>query len=179
MENSTKEYQRFGRRTLVMLILEKSLPAVFSLFILAVLFASPDLFPDEYAAFSSMVLPIVFFVFIFTILIALLSGWLEYRNYSIFFDENNFKVRRGAWNVEEIGVPYRHVREVKIRRSIIDQLAGVSNVIISKVQDEDGRLAAEEEKIVLSLIDQATAALIQNTILKKTEIEKMAIISSK
>ncbi|MFA5742468.1 MAG: PH domain-containing protein [Candidatus Paceibacterota bacterium] len=177
MDDSIKGYQRFGRRTLVMLILGKSSPAILALLILIVLFAMPGLFPENYTMVSSIALPIVAFVCIFISLLVSAGGWLEYRNYAIFFDENNFKIRRGALNVEEIGVPYRHVKEVVVKRSIIDQLAGVSNVIISIVQDDDDRPVAKKEEIVLFSIDQAAAVQIQDAILRKTEIEKMDIVS--
>ena len=177
MENSTRKYQKFGQRTLVMLILGKSLPAALTFLILIIFSAAPGFFPDGYSAISSLILLVIASILALTLLLALAGGWLEYRNYAIFFDENNFKIRRGALSVEEIGVPYRHVREVRIKRSVADQLAGVSKVIISKIQDEDSRLTAEEQEIVLSSIDQATAVQIQDAILKKTEIEKMAIVS--
>lgn len=177
MNGSIKEYQRFGRRTLAMLIWGKSSPAILALLILILLFAAPGLLPESCAVASSLALPIAAFVCLFAFLIALAGGCLEYRNYAILFDENNFKIRRGALSVEEIGVPYRHVKEVRVKRSLIDQLAGVSTVIISVVQDDDDWLAAKKEEIVLFSIDQAAAARIQDAILRKTEIEKLDIIS--
>lgn len=176
MEDLAGGYRRFGSKTLTMLILGKIFPAAVSLLLWILSFAVPGFFPEGYESISSTAELLLFFVFIFTLALAFAGGWLEYRNYAISFDENNFKVRRGALSIKETGIPYRHVREVKIERGLADQLAGVSNVIISKTQDEDDRIVPEEHDMILPAIDQATAAYIQDTILKKTEIEKLTII---
>jgi uncharacterized membrane protein YdbT with pleckstrin-like domain len=180
MENAIKEYQQFGRKTLFIFTLKRS-PAIFYiLFFLAILLAVPRFIPDPYseilAVYLPVIIPIGLIAAVGVFLIILSSAWLEYTHYGIIIGENNFKVKKGVLNVVEIGTPYRYVKEVRIQRTLSDQFIGVSSVIVEVLGEDEGQKFSEESEIVLPCIDKDIAVQIQDSILKKSEIEKFNMV---
>jgi uncharacterized membrane protein YdbT with pleckstrin-like domain len=105
---------------------------------------------------------------------AIFIGYLEYIHYGIFLDESTFKVTSGIIETEELGVPYRHIHEVKIVRTVGDQLFGVSTLEVV-IATEEGE---KEKTITLPSLERQLAADIRDALLQKSEIEQLHIASS-
>lgn len=105
-------------------------------------------------------------------------GWLEYHRFGIFISNKDLRIRRGLISTEEIGVPYRRIRDVKIKRSLLDQIFGVSDIIVilSDFEGEGG--VSDESTVFLPSLDKNIAIEIQNTILKKSQVEQINLIGA-
>ncbi|MFA5746954.1 MAG: PH domain-containing protein [Candidatus Paceibacterota bacterium] len=180
MEKANKEYQQFGKKTFFIFTLKRSPAILCILFFLAVLSAVPRFLPDPYseilAAYIPAIIPIGLIAAIGVFLIISSMAWLEYTHYGILIGENNFKVKKGVLNVMEIGTPYRYVKEVRIQRTLSDQVIGVSSVVIEVLGEEDEQSVPDESEIILPSIDKDVAIQIQDSILRRSEIEKFNIV---
>lgn len=109
-------------------------------------------------------------LFVMMAIAALLIGWLEYSRYGIFMNEKDIRVRRGLFAVEEVGIPYRRIKDVKIERSLADQLFGLSQLIIMMVEGES--------QVILPSLDKQIALQIQDAILKKSQVEDINVLAN-
>jgi uncharacterized membrane protein YdbT with pleckstrin-like domain len=67
---------------------------------------------------------------------------------------------------------------VKIKRSLLDQIFGVSDIIVilSDFEGEGG--VSDESTVFLPSLDKNIAIEIQNTILKKSQVEQINLIGA-
>ena len=166
-----------GSRTLFMLTFKKSvivlllLPfLVFGLFML-------NRVPVEYIDIAvNAIIAYVVFILI-ALLVAFFVGWLEYFRYGIFINENDLQVARGLIATEEIGIPYKHIQDVKLKRSLVDQIFGVSDIIIS-ISGSDSEGSHEEDTVVLPCLSKETAQEVQGLLLKKAQVEQIHILGA-
>ena len=110
------------------------------------------------------------------ILLTLFLGWLRYIRYGVFIDDKDFKVDRGLFSIEHIGIPYRRIQDVKIQRSLIDQFFGVSNIVIT-ILGSDETPGSHKDSIILPSIDKNIALHIQDIVLKKAQVEQIHVLS--
>ena len=182
MDNTVQQYQRLGNKTLFVFIIKRSFLLVLTLLALLLFFIASKFIPDPYAGMLVGILvkiiPIYAILFVVVFLGTFLLGWLEYIHYKVFLDEESFKVTRGLLNEEELGVPYRRIKEVRIERSIADQLIGVSNITVTVLGEVEGQSFSKESEIILPAIDKNIAAQIQNGILKKSGVEQVIMAPS-
>ena len=163
MENTEQHYQKFGKKTLFVLVVKKCALAAFILLVLIIFII---------AGLTTIILPAAI-IFIIVSLITFLAGWFEYTHYEIFIGEDGLKIKKGTAKVEETGIPYRYIKEVKIERKLMGQLMGVSSVIITVLGEEEGQPLSKESEIILPSIDKNIAVQIQDEILKKSKVEKI------
>ncbi|OGZ67964.1 MAG: hypothetical protein A3D44_01610 [Candidatus Staskawiczbacteria bacterium RIFCSPHIGHO2_02_FULL_42_22] len=71
-------------------------------------------------------------------------------------------------------IPYRHIQDVKIQRSLLDQILGMSDIVIT-ISGEEGQNENFEHKdtVFLPAIEKKSALHIQDMILKKAQVEQM------
>ena len=167
-------YQYLGKKTFVLLVLKRS--ALFFLFLVAsiILFVAGGKFDGD---ISVIIIKVAFYAFLASLIflvIAIFSAWLVYINYRFLLDENAFKVRRGVLNKDEVAIPYRQIQNVNIERSFLDQIIGLSKVIILTAgrEDKDEKIWSESEGILPSL-DKNIAREIQEVLLKRANIEQV------
>jgi uncharacterized membrane protein YdbT with pleckstrin-like domain len=86
---------------------------------------------------------------------------------------DNIKISRGLIAEEEIGIPFRRIKEVNFVRSLTDQMLGVSNVVLIVLGEDDGGPLSQESKIILPSLDVRIAKQIQDIILNKAEVEEV------
>jgi uncharacterized membrane protein YdbT with pleckstrin-like domain len=177
MEETTKKYYPLGQRTLWVLIFRKSA----MLFFLAVLFIigvvvlayTPALY--LHAAVNIMLVYIIFLVVVAAG--TFFIGWLQYFRYAVFIDDKDLKIARGLIATEQIGIPYRRIKDIKIERSIVDQIFGVSDIIISTLGEEANNASLGDESLIfLPSLDQAIALQIQDVVLKKAQVEQVSVL---
>lgn len=179
MQEHIKRYHPLGTKTLVMMVLKRS--AVFLLF-LPILFVGVFFLgyvPESLLNVTANAMLIYVAFLIIAALLALALGWLEYARYWIFVDDRDVKIARGLIATEQIGIPYRRIQDVKIKRSLVDQLFGVSNVVITMLgpgENEPSAFGQEEDEIILPALDKKIALEIQDIVLKKAQVEQVHIL---
>lgn len=176
IEETIIKYQPLGRKTLFMLIFKKSVVLVmlfpllpFGIYILN----------RVSAEYFNLAVNLFFGYFVFCLLVLFVifaTGYLQYFRYGIFIDDKSLKIQRGLISVEELGIPYRRIKDVRIERTLIDQIFEVSDIIVT-VLDADTIQEAEESIIILPSIEREIALKIQDSILKKAQVEQINVLA--
>lgn len=107
-------------------------------------------------------------------IVTILVGWLEYYRYSISISEKNLNVARGLIATEQIGIPYRRIQDIRIKRSMVEQIFGVSEVVISIV-GSDGDDSTQHDTIILPALAKEVALEIHANILKRAQVEQISM----
>ena len=166
-----------GIKTLCMIIIKRGLMAfIFLLLVLCGLIVL-DYVPADFIDIAINVIFLCISLFLLTSLATLFISWLEYIRYWIFIDEKDLKIKKGLISTEEIGIPYRRIRDVKIKRSLLDQILGMSNVVIVLSDYGDNEPSTDESVISLPSLDSFIAREIQGNILKRSQVEQITILN--
>ena len=174
METINKQYDRLGFKTLTLFVLKRC--AILLIIFLAILLLSVfwNYVPLDYLNIAQFVLLGLAAAFLLFGLLAILFGTLEYRHYKIEISDETIKIFRGLLSEEEIGLPFRRVKQANIERSLMDQILGVSSIRLTIAGEEESG-AAPENKYVLSALDKNVAQEIQNIILREAEVEEINV----
>jgi putative membrane protein len=170
------KYQYLGYKTFLLFTLKRSkLFFIFLLLSLTFSLIGNNLNGNISLVFNKIAL-IGFWLTLTFLGIALLSAWLEYINYRFILDENAFKVRRGILRKEEIAIPYRQIQNVNIKRNFIDQVIGVSKLIILTAgrEDKDEAIWTESEGVLPS-VNKNLAQKIQDELLRRANVEQVVM----
>lgn len=131
-----KKYHPLGQKTLFMMILRRSYIFLLLLPVLIVLLIALVYVPSNLITMVSNGIIVYLGALLLVFAIVLFLGWLEYIRYWIFVDDKDLKIARGLIATEQIGVPYRHIQDIKIKRSLLDQIIGVSDIVITVLGSE-------------------------------------------
>jgi len=176
MEENVTTYYPLGQKTLFMLILTRSALLIMLLIVLIPLLVFYSYIPYTYNAIAINAM-FGYIVLILAVLICtFIAGWLRYIHYGIFIDEKNLKVKKGFIPEEMTGIPYRHIKDVRIERSLLNQIFGVSDIVITTEGDQDTKISQDEIVTFLPVIEKETALQIQDIILKKAQVEQINLI---
>jgi len=176
MENINKQYTKLGHKTLNLLILKRSANLLFFLLPILLLIIFWNFIPTEYLSIANWLIIGLTALFIFYGLIIILLGWLEYKHYKILINDETVVIYRGLFSEEDVGLPFRRIKQADIERSLMSQIFGVSNICLTITGEEDD---AAKNIIILPLIDKKLAQEIQDIILKKAEVEEINIDPNK
>jgi len=178
IEEHIKQYHPLGVKTLFMLILKRSAAFFIFLPVLFICLFFLDYVPVDYVntAVNAILLYLGFLVLFF--LAALFIGWLEYFRYWILIDEKSLKIKKGLISTEEIGIPYKHIRDVKIDRNLIDQLFGMSDISITLSDFGDNDPMTKDSLIFLPSLEKGVAVEIRDHITKRSQVEQISIAGS-
>ena len=172
MGKTHQDYRPLGPKTLFVIIMRKVFFSIFLLILwIAVLYASAHA-SGEYSGILltiSSVLGIVIFISIF---LTILLGTLEYKRYGVFIEEESLRITTGLFNTEEQGIPYRYIKEVSIKRSVLDQIIGISKIIITILGEIDDQPQFPSEKTILRAIDKRIAEEIRDGVLGRAELSR-------
>jgi uncharacterized membrane protein YdbT with pleckstrin-like domain len=178
MDESIKKYYPMGSKTLFMFIASKSLVVIVLLIILILAPFFINYIPVGYEnVFANGVAIYAGFVVIFAA-VTFFIGWLRYIRYAISIEEKDVKIRRGLFSVEEIGVPYRRIKDVRVERSLTDQMFGLSNLVVTVLGLEENVSSEKESVIILPSLPVNIAQEIQESILKKSEVEEINMVNA-
>jgi uncharacterized membrane protein YdbT with pleckstrin-like domain len=176
MDENSQKYYPLGQKTLFMFVFKKSL-YFFSLFpflligILALAYV-----PYNYLQLTLMIILWYIGFLLLVFILMFLIGWLQYFRYAIYVDDQDLKLQRGFIAVEEIGIPYRHIKDLKIERSLLDQIFGVSDIIVTVLGEEAKKTEDQEIEITLPSIEKSIALQIQNSVLKRAQVEQVHML---
>jgi len=179
MENINKQYDKLGGKTLALFILKRSGFLFVILIAIALIFGLQGLIPTDYSDIVQLVLLGLAIAFVVFGLIVFGLGMLEYKHYKIIISDETIKIYRGVFSEEEIGLPFRRIKQVNIERSLTDEIFGISNINLTVLGGEDGDPMTKSDKIIISVIDKNIAEEIQNIILKESEVEEINVAPSK
>ena len=167
--------ERLGKRALSFIISKHARLAIVLFVIAALAFfarhsVGANAFMDQVVMWSLVLFP-VFLVYGF------LVGWIVYANYSFMLETDAFEIRHGVFSKEETAIPYRQIRDVNITRSLAQQMAGVSTLIIltdssAPSPSKDGVSAGVTPMI--ENIDKHRATFFQNELLKRANVQKIS-----
>ncbi len=176
IEEDVKTYYPLGQKTLIMCILKKS--GIFFVFF-AILFIGLfflDNVSNKYLDTAVSVIVVYVSFLLFSGLLVFFLGWLQYYRYGIFIGQKHLQIKRGLFSTEQIGVAYKRIRDVKIKRNIVDQLLGTSDLVVVLSDFEDENPASDQSLIFLPSLDQKIATEIQDNILKRSVVEQIDIV---
>jgi uncharacterized membrane protein YdbT with pleckstrin-like domain len=175
MADEIIKYAPLGGKTLFVFIFKGlAIPFLLLVVLLAAIIAKPFV-PFNYAGYASLAILAATVFFLIVTAFVFLVGWLQYIRYKIIIDGESIKISRGILTEEQIGIPFRRVKDAAIERSLVDQLIGISNITLTVLGVEDGNAFSNETKISLPALDKKIALDIQDVILKRAEVEEMKI----
>lgn len=191
------KYQRLGKKTFLLFILEKSrffflFLIIAIIFLLVATFAGKPLslfysktissfLKSSYSINFTYIFKLIstgsFIISLMVLLIGVLISWLLYINYVFFLDEDALKIKRGILNKEEISIPYQRIQNINIDRSIPYRILKLSRLIILTAghEDEDVGEPEKESEGILPALDYKIAIKIQEELLKRSSVEKVVI----
>ena len=169
------EYRYLGNTTFLLFVMKRL--GVFFAFLLVVglIFILTYIVPTIYTGNTSGIIGSIFIIGLIILTITIVTGWLEYTHYAITLNEQGVKVKRGILSEEEIGIPYRRVKEVRIKRSIIDQIIGVSSIIVTVLGEEGGESFSKESNFFLPALTKEAAEKIQEEILARAQVDEISV----
>ncbi len=164
MDINVAETHRLGIRAFL-LFLSRHLkwPIIFFV-VLAALWIERGVVPIDYQIWSDYALRVLFLCWLGLAVFMFLRSFFEYRGYSFQFDDEFFRVNRGYFLKQEMGIVYHQILHVTVRRGILDRAVGVAHLII--VTNVGGGNGAFSE-IILPALDKTKARLVQRELLKK------------
>jgi uncharacterized membrane protein YdbT with pleckstrin-like domain len=180
-----EQYQKLGKKTLMIFILDR-IQAPFILLILSIVlfivqgqpFLAQIQIPNlgHYIGFVAWA---CFALFVIFLLLSLLIAWLIYINYKFCLGEDSLRIKRGILNKEEIAIPYRQIQDVDIDRDLTFRMMGVSRIVILTAGHEDPRgsgddpLERGQSEGYLPALDRDLAEWLQAQLLKRTNVQKV------
>ena len=173
MDTINKQYERLGFKTYILLTLRRAVLLFVVILAIIALSLAWNYIPVEYSTIAQMTLLGLGIAFVLLAIIIILLGFLEYRHYKIYITDETIKIYRGLISEEEVGLPFRRVKQANIERGLMDQILGVSQIRLTVTGDEDG--AGPENKYLLTALDKNLAQEIQNIILKEAEVEEINV----
>ena len=179
MENINKQYDKLGGKTLALFILKRSGFLFVILIAIALVLGLQGFIPTDYSSIVQLVIFGLAIAFVALGLIIVGLGMLEYKHYKIIISDETIKIYRGLFSEEEIGLPFRRIKQVNIERSLTDQIFGISNINLTVLGEEDGDPTTKSDKIIISVLDKNIAEEIQNIILKESEVEEISVTPNK
>jgi uncharacterized membrane protein YdbT with pleckstrin-like domain len=175
METINKQYEKLGGKTLTLFILKRS--AILFIILLAILFIFifQGFIPEDYLMIVQLIIIGLFLIFVIIGLLITALGLLEYKHYKIIISDETIKIYRGLFSEEEIGLPFRRLKQVDIERSLINQIFGVSNIRLTILGEDDDNPVSREKKLIIPYLDKNVAQEIQNIILKESEVDEINV----
>jgi len=181
MEETIQRYYPLGTRTLIVLILQRC-------FFIIILFIGlfVGLFFLQYVPTKYIIIALYVFLGYLMVLVLLtvfgvFLGWLEYSRYEITLTDKSLKMQRGLISVEQVGIPYRYVQDIKIERSLLDQIIGVSEIMITIAGSEQQEIHPGEgsggniHRVILPAVERKIAQQIQEIVLNRAQIQQIDI----
>ena len=174
MDQTNLEYRHVGNKTLAFFIIRKLGLFFLTLLLIIVLAISSQFVPLQYASMLTSLIPYLLLVLLFFLIFGSIEGWFQYSHYSMILSDEDMTITQGFVSQEEIGIPYRRVKEIQIERDVINELAGLSDVVII-IQGAEESGATTERRVILPSLPKDVALRIQNKILGKAEVQEMTL----
>ncbi len=177
MEENVITYYPLGQKTLFMLVFTRSVLLIMMIFLLIPMVILYNYVPYNYNEIAINVMFGYIAILLLVVILTLIAGWLRYIHYGIFIDQKHLKVKKGFISEEMTGIPYRHIKDVRIERSLLNQIFGVSDIVITLSGEQEDKLSEDELVTFLPALEKDIALQIQDIILKKAQVEQINVVS--
>jgi uncharacterized membrane protein YdbT with pleckstrin-like domain len=177
-------YERRGRKTLVVLIILRLIPAFLFLIAVLVLASFKTHLGETYQQVTgqplalflssySLIINVGLFVFVLLSALLLLIAWLEYIGLSYVLDEHALKMRKGIINIHEMSLLYRQIHNVSISRPLLYRLFGMSKVVILTGHDDNDGPGDDrnDSEGIIDIIDKLEAETLQHELLNRSHVQ--------
>lgn len=181
LETTIQRYYPLGNKTLLMLIIHRSAFVFVLLIVLIVGLFGLQYVPAEYIDLALYIFIGYLMMLVVFSLIGVFLGWLEYSRYEIVLGDKNLKMQRGLISVEQVGIPYRYIQDIKVERSLLDQIIGVSELMVTTAGIEQQEIhpgkgaGGNIHRIILPAIENRIARQIQEIVLNRAQIQQIDI----
>ncbi len=174
MDQINLEYRHVGNKTLAFFIIRELGLFFLTLLVVITLAISSKFVALQYAHILTLLIPYLLLLLLLFLILGSIKGWFKYSHYSMILSDEDMTITQGFVSQEEIGIPYRRVKEIQIERDVIDELAGLSDVVII-IQGAEESGAMTERRVILPSLPKDVAIRIQNKILGKAEVQEMTL----
>ncbi len=120
--------------------------------------------PEEYLPWMEFAWEVAGMIALAYFALMLIWTYLEYKRYTYRFEEEAFIVTKGYIVLNEFGVVYHQIQGVNIRRTPLDRMLGVSQIVILMNGTNDD---PERSQIILPALGGRKAKLVQNELLAR------------
>ncbi len=181
---SGSTYQPLGQKTFWFLVSKRIGAGVFFLLaafglslVRAQSFVSPDVAPlVRVASWALLAFAAV------ALAAGFLSSWLVYRNSGFLLAEDALRIRRGVFTKQETAIPYRQIQNIDIERTITQQIAGLSRLVIYtasrdevSAEGDDSKKGVQHDEGVIPSIDREVAERLRAELLKRANVQKVTM----
>ncbi len=151
-----------GQRAFTLFLFKRIKFALFLFLLSWVAWRYEHLAPEEYTLWVTLGVQLLFALSMAYFALILIRTFLEYRRYTYRFTDEAFIVTEGYLVRNEFGAVYHQIQSVNIRRTPLDRMIGVSQLVILMVgPDRESRRA----QIVLPGVGKTRAKLVQKELL--------------
>jgi len=169
------EYQTFGKKTFWIFISKwLETPTVFLVIAFVLSFTRrTSLVPVDYQTLVAWGSLVCFGLAIISGIIALFIARFVYKTQGFCISPDSFKMRSGIFVKQETAIPYRQIQNVSTERGIIQQMWGVSKIVIVTAGQDDQKTDHNESKAVIQSIDKELAVELQDELLRRADVERV------
>ena len=174
----SEQYHKLGRKALYLLVIQKSLVAIFLFIIEIALLAISSSGVLNSAVHSNPNLIAIIngaMLVVFLLFIGIMAGYFAYSSFRYKITENGFSIERGIASKTETSLPYHHIENVEVEQSMMYRLFGLCDLIVLTTGRDDAATKSENEsKIALSGIDVAAAHALQEYLLSRANVQEIS-----
>ena len=119
-------------------------------------------FFPEYLIWTDYVAEFLLLLIVAYVSFIVIVTYLEYRRYTYSFTQEAFVMTHGYLTRNEVAAMYHQIQSVNIKRTPLDRMVGVSQLIITMTGTDKG---SHQDHIVLPAVGKTKAKLVQREIL--------------
>jgi len=166
-------YNRLGSRTFWLFLFRK-MEVAGTFLVLAIIFSvarSLSVMPKSVVPMLGFGGVICFIIFFIALIVALISSSIVYKSHEFCLANDALKIRQGVMTKQEIAIPYRQIQNVDIERDVLDQVLGLSKIVILTAGHDDD--SKNESEGILPAMDKHLAYSLQEELLKRADVQKV------
>lgn len=153
-----------GRRAFLLFFFRHIKSALYLIVIAAGVWYAVRWVPADYSVWGNFTAEIFAIIAGGWLVLVLLEGWLEYRNFTYMFTNEAFVMTSGYMTRQETAALYHQIQNVNIERGPWDRLSGVSKIIIYMTGAEKD---STHNKILLPALGKKKARIVQQELLQR------------
>ncbi len=164
MQMDFSKQHALGHRAYFLFLAKRIKFSIFLFALTALLWKYPPPASGEYAIWVQFSIQLLLLISIGFFALVVIRTFLEYRRYTYRFTEEGFMVNQGYFIRNEMAAVYHQIQAVNIKRTPLDRMIGVSQLIIFLAGPEQ---ESHHTKILLPGVGKARAKLIQQELLAR------------
>lgn len=182
LQIENKKYYKLGKRTLMLLIIQRSILTIFILILIVLInLIVPRILISlkltTYAYILNDVVTVGIFLAIVAEILGIITAMLEYGVSAVMLDDLSLKIFKGMLSKRQIEIPYRRIQDIEIKQTLFQRLFGVGHLVVSTTTNLNQPNQNENElnTETIYLMDYPLAYALADTLTDRAEIEKMQV----